>query len=641
MVESKFPEVKLIRNDENLGFAKANNLAIDKSDGDFILLLNPDTVVQEDTFSVLMDFFKTHPEAGAAGCKVLNADGTLQPACRRSSPTPMVVLPKILGLNHLFPNSKIFGKYNLTYLDEDELSEVDAVSGSFVMVRKEVIEKVGTLDEDFFMYGEDLDWFYRMRKAGYKIFYVPQTKIIHYKGESTKAVRYDVIGMFYKAQIQFVKKHFSKSKSFLSVMFLYIGIILRASLSYAAKIGGLIAPAALDILLMQVSISLSLIIKFGSLSEWSSYLSITMIYTSIWLITLYVLKMYDRRRYSATFAAWGVILGFFVNTTFTFFFKQFAYSREVLIWLLLFNIILLPSWRIIIRLAQKTKWIPYIGTLGKTLATRRTAIIGSGIEIRKIADKINEQVDQGYNIVGFIGNESPSDFPEEYVYLGNISEIDEIIKIRKITNLIFSTEFSSYEEILSIIDNMKHLNLNFKIVAKDMDFIIGKSSVEPIDDISLLDMNYNMDKLTNKVLKRSFDIILSFPLLILLFPFAMIYALATGLSFKKMKFNTYDGHKKGVIFLSDGVIKKRNRLAGYPLLYHVFLGNLSFVGSEILFESSSEEMIRFKPGLTSLTEIMRRQESNSEEYARYEHYYLRNQSIRLDIEILIKDLFHL
>jgi len=640
MVESKFPEVNLIRNDKNLGFAKANNQAIDKSNGEFILLLNPDTVVQEDTFSVLIDFFGTHPEAGAAGCKVLNADGTLQPACRRSSPTPMVVLPKILGLNHLFPKSKIFGKYNLTYLDEDELSEVDAVSGSCVMVRKEVIEKVGTLDEDFFMYGEDLDWFYRMRMAGYKIFYVPQTKIIHYKGESTKAVRYDVIGMFYKAQIKFVKKHFSKSKSFLSVMFLYIGIIMRASLSYAAKISGLLAPAALDILLIQISISLALMIKFGSLAEWNSYLSITLIYTFIWLITFYVLKMYDRRRYSATFAAWGVILGFFVNTTFTFFFKQFAYSREVLIWLLLFNIILLPSWRIFIRLAQRTKWIPYIGTLGKTLATRRTAIIGSSDGAREIADKINEQVDQGYNIVGFIGTDSPLDFPEEYVYLGNISEIDEIVKIRKITNLIFSTEFNSYEEILSIIDKMKHLKLNFKIVAKDLDFIIGKSSVEPIDDISFLDMNYNIDKLTNRVLKRSFDIILSFPLLIALFPFAIIYSIATGFSFNRMTFHTYDGHKKSALFLSDGADKKRNRMAGYPLLYHIFLGNLSFVGSEIQPGSSSEDMIRLKPGLTSLTEIMRRKESNREENARYEQYYLRNQSIRLDIEILIKNLFH-
>ncbi|MCH6574909.1 MAG: glycosyltransferase family 2 protein, partial [Bacteroidetes bacterium] len=258
MVESKFPEVILIRNDKNLGFAKANNLAIDKSDGDFILLLNPDTVVQEDTFSVLMEFFETHPKAGAAGCKVLNADGTLQPACRRSSPTPMVVLPKILGLNHLFPKSKIFGKYNLTYLDEDELSEVDAVSGSCVMVRKEVIEKVGTLDEDFFMFGEDLDWFYRMRIAGHKIYYVPHTKIIHYKGESIRAAGYDAIGMFYKAQIQFVRKHFSKSKSLFAVMFLYFAIVLRGLLSYAVKTGVSLAPLMMDTVLMQLSLLLAI-----------------------------------------------------------------------------------------------------------------------------------------------------------------------------------------------------------------------------------------------------------------------------------------------------------------------------------------------------------------------------------------------
>jgi O-antigen biosynthesis protein len=164
-LREKYPSVKLIINKTNLGFGKANNLALREAKGKFILLLNPDTIVAEDTFIKMIEFFNQTPEAGLAGCKILNPDGTLQLPCRRSFPGPWTSFTKVTGLSSLFPKSRIFARYNLTYLDENETYEVDAISGSFMMMKKEVYDKVGGFDEQFFMYGEDLDLCYRIQKA--------------------------------------------------------------------------------------------------------------------------------------------------------------------------------------------------------------------------------------------------------------------------------------------------------------------------------------------------------------------------------------------------------------------------------------------------------------------------------------------
>lgn len=641
MVKSTYPDVILIENSENQGFSKANNKAIKRARGDYVLILNPDTVVQEDTFKTLIKFLDEHPEAGAASCKVLNADGTLQLACRRSTPTPLVVLPKILGLSTLFPKSNLLAKYNLTYLDEDEVSEVDAVSGSFVMVRKTVIEEIGLFDEDFFMYGEDLDWFFRMRKAGYKIYYVPHTKIIHYKGESIRAAGYDAIGMFYKAQIQFVKKHFSKSKSVFAVMFLYFGIVLRGLLSYAVKTGVSLAPLMMDTILMQLSLLLAVRFKFGSFNEINDYLLVDGFYTAVWLLSFYIIGVYKKRRLSATYAAWGVIIGFFVNTTFTFFFKQFAYSREVLIWLVLLNIILLPAWRIVIRLARKTGMIPFLGTLGKTMNLRRTAIVASEEEAKRITQKILDRFEYGYSIEGFIDKNSPDSFLNNSTYLGNVTDIAEIVSARKITDIIFSSESYSYEEVMDIIDKVKHNKMNFKIVPKQMDFIIGKSSVESIEELPFIEIEFNIDKIINRIIKRSLDLIISTLSLILLLPFALISLLFFGRSIKGVDLLLQNNQVRRAYLLSKADKIQSGILSCYPLLWHVLTGNMSIVGSDLLLNSLETKDIHCKPGLTSLAKIMSQGKRDDNEYEKYEQYYLRNQSLNLDLEIIIKAVFNL
>jgi GT2 family glycosyltransferase len=232
MIRRHFPQVKLIENTENLGFARANNQAISESNGEHILLLNPDTVVLNNAIGRMVRFMDTRPETGIAGCKVLNGDGTLQLACRRSIPTPGVAFFRLVGLSRLFPRSRLMAKYNLSYLNPDEPHEVDAVSGACLMIRKEVIEKIGLLDEAFFMYGEELDWCMRAKKAGWKVMYYPDAEIIHYKGESTASNSRKANFEFYKAMYLFHRKYFARQYFFLVNWAIYAGIFLKALTSW-------------------------------------------------------------------------------------------------------------------------------------------------------------------------------------------------------------------------------------------------------------------------------------------------------------------------------------------------------------------------------------------------------------------------
>ena len=212
MVQQNFPQVNLIENKENAGFIKANNKGILASKGTYVLSLNNDTVVLPGALEKLVDFMDRHPDAGACGAKVLNADGSIQHQCKRGFPTPSSALFYFLGLHKLFPRSKVFGHYLMTYLDADKTSEVDSLSGSCLMVRRRVIEDIGIMDEDYIMYGDDLDWCYRIKKAGWKIYYVPDAQIIHYGGMGgSRVLPYRNIWEFHRSMITFYKKHYANN----------------------------------------------------------------------------------------------------------------------------------------------------------------------------------------------------------------------------------------------------------------------------------------------------------------------------------------------------------------------------------------------------------------------------------------------
>ena len=227
--ENKFPEVLFVWSTSNDGYSKANNKAIQMSHGQYVLLLNPDTVVGELVLSQVSNFMDAHPDAGAVGVKMINGSGRFLPESKRGFPSPWVSFCKIFGLAKMFPKSRFFGRYHLLFLDENEIHPVDILCGAFMMIRRSTLNKVGLLDETFFMYGEDIDLSYRITLGGYQNYYLPE-KIIHYKGESTKKNTMQYVKIFYRAMYLFFKKYYSRYSLFYS-MSVPVGIFLRASVS--------------------------------------------------------------------------------------------------------------------------------------------------------------------------------------------------------------------------------------------------------------------------------------------------------------------------------------------------------------------------------------------------------------------------
>ena len=231
MVEAEFPTVQLIRSPRNGGFAFGNNLGLRVARGRYVLLLNPDTTLPPDALAILTAFMDTHPEAGACGPRLVRPDDSLDLACRRSFPTPEVALYRIAGLSKLFPKSRRFARYNLTYLNEHELAAVDSVVGACMLVRREAFEQAGLLDEQFFMYGEDLDWAYRIKQHGWKIYYNPAATVLHYKRESAKQRPVKTISEFYRAMLIFHRKHYARQTFFVLNWLIVASIYLRGGLA--------------------------------------------------------------------------------------------------------------------------------------------------------------------------------------------------------------------------------------------------------------------------------------------------------------------------------------------------------------------------------------------------------------------------
>jgi len=609
MVRRRFPRVRLIANTANLGFAKANNIALKKARGKFILLINPDTIVQEDTIRVMVEFLQSHPEIGLAGCKILNPDGSFQPACRRGFPTPWVAFTRIIGFSKLFPNTKLFGKYNLTYLNTEETYPVDAVSGSFMMVRKETFTQVGGLDESYFMYGEDLDWCYRIRQAGWRIFYVHSTQIIHYKGESTRRSSLDEIRMFYDAMHLFVEKHFRSSRLFKIVLRLSIGIV-----SFAAFITSALRPlkiAIFDFIAVTMSLLMAELLWRGELFKYPPY-AYSIVYTVPAIIVIgcmYVAGVYTQRRMSISRSIGAIFLAYVFISALTAFFKNYAFSRMIVAISGILVMVFVPGWRLVFRLIRKTS------AHGRgTLFGKRTLIVGTDKNAIGLQRKLRTRVGEGYEIVGFVGttHKHIGEMLNGVQVLGSIDNVGKIIKKQKISDVIFAPQALSYMQILSVIGRSREQAVAFHLVPTTMEVIVGKASVDSLENLPLVQIAYNIDKPFHRFTKRVFDLVFSGLLLITVYP---IFRLCSAK--KEMK--------------SSGF------LAG---LSHVFSGKMSLVGpfldNQQAEKPKNESLFLGKPGLCGLVQLQQDGTLSDDETNQYDLYYARNQSVLLDLEILIK-----
>ena len=603
-LKEKFTYVKFIVNDENLGFSKANNIGLKESKGDYILLLNPDTLVSEDTFVKMLEFFKKTSNIGLAGCKILKPDGSLYLACKRSFPGPWTSFCRVTGLSNMFPKSRLFARYNLTYLDENKTHEVDAISGSFMMFTREVYNKVGGLDEQFFMYGEDLDLCYRIQQAGYKVYYFPETQIIHYSGESTKRSSIDETKYFYNAMHLFVKKHLSGS--FLVEIILRSAIWFRNIFAFLGRGKLIFLGIIFDFIIFNLSLFAAANI-YKNFTTWMGFIKsdLIVIYTIPAFLQIMVsslLGTYKKNTISVLKNFSGIIVGFFILSSVTFFFKQYAYSRAIVIityFILLFG---LSSWRIFLKLFFK------IGSTDE-ISAKRTLIVGTDELAIQLANKLNSRRADYHHINGLIGisQVDVGKFINDFLVIGSVQNIKKVIVEKNISEVIFSTEKVPYNKMMSIVAECQDINVDFKIIGNSLDFLVGKTSVSFLDDLSLFDIQYNISNPLHRTIKTIFDYTMALMVLFFIYPF--IY-LASKLSKKKSDF--------------------RNFILEIPL---IFSGKVSFVGPQN--ESNLNNLYLGKRGITGYWYIENSEGGNSE---KLDILYAKNQNIWLDLEILGKTL---
>ena len=644
LLRERFPGIRLIENDENLGFSRANNQALRCAKGKVICLINPDTLVQEDTFRVCMDYLASHTGVGAVGCKILNADGTLQLSCRRSFPTPWIAFTKIMGLARLFPRSRLFGRYHLTYLDPDTTAEVEALSGSFMMVRKQVVDDVGLLDEIFFLYGEDLDWCYRIRLKGWKIVYLPKTQIIHYKGRSTQEAPFDYLPVFYGAMRLFVKKHFHSGWSFLPQWFLVWGIWIRGALSFLSRLGRKLIVPILDAGFLQVGLILALLLRFGHLNHWASYRLVNAVYTTVWMGCLYAVGLYGKGIYSSSKAAGGVMLGLVLNTSITFFFPQYAFSRQVVLTAGVLDAVSLSLWRLMVRFASRIQRIPFLGTVGKTLLRRRALIVGIDSASRQVFHRMRERVDTDYEAVGFLGLDDAdllSSGNGKLPVLGTLKDLGRVARAHRVQEVIFSSETVEYERILNIVAESKDYHVDFKMIPRDVDVVLGRTSMDMLVDLPLVALDYRIFSAPSVFVKRSMDLLGALCLFPLVLPLS--FFLWAHPSVRRKKVWISDG-REGKISVTE-LWKNGEKISGglkcVPLLIEIIKGKMSFVGSEVTAYDGTSPGWGFKPGLTGLIQVNERMRLAPDEKKKYNLYYMKNYSPLLDFEILLKAIFRL
>ncbi len=506
MVQQKFPQVHLIANKQNVGFSTANNQAIKISNGKYVLLLNPDTVVSEDTFIKTITFLNEHPNAGALGVRMIDGKGNFLPESKRGLPTPSVAFYKIFGLSSLFPTSKKAGRYHLGFLPENEINKVDILSGAFMLMRKKALEKVGVLDEAFFMYGEDIDLSYRIQLGGYDNYYFPETKIIHYKGESTKKSSINYVFVFYNAMIIFAKKHFSENNANLFSFLINVAIYLRAG-------GALFVRFLKKAFLPTIDFCLLIAGLFGLTVFWEIYkeivfkhaiLSIALpIYTSLWLLSIYFQGGYDK-----PFKIKTSLIGTFIGTVtilaiYALLPKSFQFSRLFI----LIGAILTTSYFII------SRWMLSFTFGGKFALKEKKhktfAIIGSPHEINRVEELLNQSTTNNSKIVTI----SATDIKSEN-QIGTLSQLDQIIHLHPIDEIIFCAKDITSHQIISWMIELNKYPVDFKIAHPDSLYLIGSNSTNTNGELYTLDL-YNINTPKNKRNKRTFDFVTAIVLLLI------------------------------------------------------------------------------------------------------------------------------
>lgn len=552
MLKEKFPEVILIANKDNVGFSKANNQAIRISKGEYVLILNPDTVVEEDTFAKCISFMDSHKDCGALGVKMIDGSGKFLKESKRGFPSPWTSFCKMSGLTSLFPHSKKYANYYMGHLSEDEVNEVDILAGAYMMMRKECLDKVGLLDEDYFMYGEDIDLSYRITKGGYKNYYFPKARIIHYKGESTKKASMNYVYTFYNAMVIFAQKHLTKKQTKLFSTLIKLAIWLRAGFAFCSRIFKNSLLPLLDFVL--VYLAYYLLVSWWSVNIWEDanyyplqYIYIVVpIYIFIWLLSIYLSGGYSKpiripKIISGVFFGMITILVFYSLLP-----EQLRYSRALVLLGAVVSLFIIISIRLVYRYFTTGSWLP------KDERRKRYIIIGDEKEAVRVADLLRTTDAQAEFIGLTKEDDKETDNPN---FVGNISQIKEIIKIYQINEVIFCAKSVSQQRIISTMAELKANNLHFIIAPPETDFIIGSNTINTPTDLYVISVNSISDD-DNKRKKRLLDITLA--LFTLLFSPILCFTIKRPIGLWKNTFSVLFGSKTWIGYSNISTISNNS-----------------------------------------------------------------------------------
>lgn len=510
MVREQFPEATLIANKNNSGFSKANNQAIRMAKGEYVLLLNPDTVVEEDTFHKVCRFMDEHPDAGGLGVYMIDGKGNYLPESKRGLPTPAVAFYKISGLSALFPQSKTFGRYHLGYLDKNHTHAIDVLSGAFMLLRKSALDKVGLLDEDYFMYGEDIDLSYRIIKGGFKNYYFPDTRIIHYKGESTKKSSVNYVFVFYRAMVIFAKKHFAPGGAAMFAFLINIAIWLRAGISIVKRIADKCwLPLADGVLIYAGMVAIK---NYWSINQQVAqyppfFMNVVVpLYILVWIFCAWLNGGYD---------------------------SPVRISRMIR-GLLSGTVVILVGYALLPETLRFSRALILFGTAWASLsvAATRLALHFSGLRSFRFADSIKKRLliagdadeaqrilslillsGSNTNFVGFVAVDA-SNGPLHSHYLGKPAGLPDMINMYEVNEVIFCGKNHSSAEIIHFMLQIGKPGVEIKIAPPESLFIIGSNSIHERGDLYFVDVP-SINNPVNRRNKRIFDLCTSFLLLLL------------------------------------------------------------------------------------------------------------------------------
>ncbi len=498
MVRRDYPQVHVIENHENVGFARANNMVLAKSTGDCMLLLNPDTVVERDTFARCTDFMAEHPDCGSLTVKMVDGKGNFLRESKRGFPSPAASFYKISGLTRLFPHSKRFAAYYMGHLGEDDINEIEILPGAFLMIRREVYDKIGGLDESYFMYGEDIDYSWSIKLAGWKNYYLPTTRIIHYKGESTRKGSMNYVYTFYNAMAIFVRKYFSGKDARLFNLLLQVAIWMRATLAWMQRIAQRVAVPLADFLLAYGGFVLIKAmwenVKWGGAEYYPAEYTLLVIplYILILMCSSWLSGGYDKpvrigRIVSGVGTGLLLLLAFYSLLD-----ESQRYSRMLLVlgsvWTLMSTLIV----RMLLSVNNVKGYTLRAHTRGTILA------VGTKAETARLREL--------YASMGMATDKLAVTDDTDARHL------QDIIRIEHADEVVFCG--CDIRHVIELMAHLRTTGVEYKIAPSESDYIIGSESVLSPDDLYIADLN-TISTDTSRRRKRLFDIGTAMALLLL------------------------------------------------------------------------------------------------------------------------------